>query len=293
MIPKRIAVIGIGSLGGYIATSLSHYSFIKELILIDHDIVETTNFKNSIYTRNQLDMPKVYALQGIITNTNTDIKVTAVNKKYIEGSIDLPTCDLVIDCRDFVHDRMDLIDVRLYISSRHLVIDCRQNVSYTNNYEGSYTDVIERADLVSASINFCQLIRNGRILDIIKNKFRHTIDLDGVSHDLDVRVKEQLDNCDVLYDADVIDEETITNLAVVQHPIMLKNKEKPVDIRIGNVRNPTTQLIPKNTIHELSDLAKIFNPIGQNLPAHMPHFVELIEKENKIIVLILSENGGA
>ena len=44
---RNICVIGIGSLGGYLARNLSELETTKNLLLIDYDTVERENLRNS------------------------------------------------------------------------------------------------------------------------------------------------------------------------------------------------------------------------------------------------------
>ena len=161
---SRVCIIGIGTLGGFIAESLTKIETIEEICIVDFDYIEPRNFKNSIYKPSQLGDFKVDALEEIL-KTNSEIKVTKLNEKYIEGKTKLPShLDLILDCRDFTYDRYGEIDARLYITSRYLIIDCRKVVKYETHQEGSYLTLLSKSDLRNAAFQATHLIENKSII---------------------------------------------------------------------------------------------------------------------------------
>ena len=63
---KRIAILGIGTLGGYVTESLSTLETTEQLIVIDHDIVEIENLKDTIYRQIDIGLLKTDAIYDII-----------------------------------------------------------------------------------------------------------------------------------------------------------------------------------------------------------------------------------
>ena len=59
---SNICVIGLGSLGGYLAKNLSELETMKNLLLIDYDTVEQENIKNSIYSQRDIGKLKTEAI---------------------------------------------------------------------------------------------------------------------------------------------------------------------------------------------------------------------------------------
>ncbi len=135
---SRIAIIGLGTLGGFIAQTISELDFLRKLTLVDFDVIEEKNLINSIYRSCDIGRYKTTALHDIIHEQNRNIEIEIITERYKEYESIIPEVDFIIDCRDHVCDRGEEIDVRLFISSRYLVIDCRKNVSYEQSYEGRY-----------------------------------------------------------------------------------------------------------------------------------------------------------
>ena len=99
---KKVTVIGLGTLGGFLCKHLSELENIKEIVIVDFDKIESRDVYRSIYSISNIGEYKVDALSEII---ESNVTVTKLNKKYIEGKTKIPKSDLVIDCRDFVYDR--------------------------------------------------------------------------------------------------------------------------------------------------------------------------------------------
>ena len=118
---NSIAVIGIGTLGGHLVKCLSELECVKRIVLVDFDVVEPKNISNSIYSPKDIGRFKTDALKELITLGNDDIQIISLNEEFNEGCTEIPSCDLVIDCRDYIYDRGNIIDCRMYISSRFLI----------------------------------------------------------------------------------------------------------------------------------------------------------------------------
>ncbi len=97
---KNIVVLGLGTLGGFIAEAISNLESTEKLVIIDHDVVESKNLRNSIYRQIDIGCPKVEALKDILSYQNPDIEIWAFQTEYVEGVTKLIKEDLVIDCRD-------------------------------------------------------------------------------------------------------------------------------------------------------------------------------------------------
>ena len=150
---KKIAVIGLGTIGGFLVKNLVELDSVESLILIDYDIVEQSNTKNSIYKKSDVGKLKVDCMYDIVRKIDEEIDITCIKEKYIEGETEIEKCDLVIDCRDFTYDRGSEIDIRLYLSARYLVIDCRKDIKYQSHYEGKYIDELTKNDIASVTFN--------------------------------------------------------------------------------------------------------------------------------------------
>ena len=72
---KRVAVIGLGSGGGFVALTLA-MSGVGHFVLIDDDTLEETNIVRHVADRRYLGQPKVEAVADLIRqrNPNADVK---------------------------------------------------------------------------------------------------------------------------------------------------------------------------------------------------------------------------
>jgi len=281
-----IAIIGLGTLGGFVTDSVSELETVEEIVIVDYDQVQEKNLRNSIYKWNDVGKLKTDALFDIIRSKNEDIKITKLNVRFIEEENVLPVCDLVLDCRDFVYDRKELVDVRLYISSRYMIVDCRKNVKYDKHFEGRYTSSLSKSDLRNAANMVLVLIENGVISSSIRDNNVSKFDLDYLK-----QMNQKTD--DVAYDT-VVGEEKLINLRENLLPILKMNKKSDLDVNmcIGE-KNVSVKTIPRGALRSGEDV--IVNLTSMlNLPVIFNNFViSTYEEENKSYVVLIPETGAA
>lgn len=285
MVYKTIAVIGIGTLGGFIANSLSNIETLETLIVIDHDKVEVKNLKNSIYRQIDVGLTKVEALTDILSHKNPDLTIITLNEKFIEGKTKIPLCDLVLDCRDYTYDRRREIDVRLYISSRYLMVDCRKNVKYKIKSEGKYIVQLNKQDLRHAGSLVTMLISNNTIKKLLTDKLVQKYELDYVKH-IDTKA------CDIMYERPAI-EDKFVNLPDTIVPIMEANKTNDVDICVGSPLFPLSEYsIPKNSLQSSTDLVvRLTDAVAtQNFNNFV---ITLSQNRGKYLIELIPETGAA
>lgn len=283
---KSIAIIGIGTLGGFVANAISNLETLEILIVIDHDIVEPKNLKNSIYRQIDVGLTKVEALSDIISHKNKDLTIITSNEKFTEGKTKIPKCDLLLDCRDFTYDRKKEIDIRLYISSRYLMVDCRKNVNYKEKTEGKYIVQLNKEDFRYAGSLTSMLISKNTIDKLIKRQTVQKYELDYVKH-IDTNV------CDIVYE-NQIGEDKFVNLSDNIVPILEANKKSDLDIYIGSSLFPIDQyLIPQNTLKSSTDLViSLTRAISKQ--CEFNNFVVVLHQiENKHLVELIPETGAA
>lgn len=271
----KVAVLGVGGLGGYVVDSLSTLDSVKEIVAYDFDKVEDKNLKNSIYRFNDVGKLKTLALREIVSGRNQNIIITTYDKPFEEGKTYLPKCDLVLDCRDYTFDRTGLIDVRLYISSRYLIVDCRKNVQYEKKYQGRYIEALTKADLKSASQIFLMLIYQNSLEYMIKNQFTNEFDLDFLS-------KNQKPKQDIIYQSQK-GEEKLVNLLDNLPTILDINQKKPIDVFVGSRLFP----IAKHTIPACK-----FNS-AQDVITNLLSFTNLPVQFNSYIIQIYTNKDGS
>jgi hypothetical protein len=137
---KKLGLVGVGSLGGHIAEKIQDH--VDTIYAVDPDIVEERNVRNSIYTEEDINKPKVMALKEKIKRCKI-IPVKADIKM-----IDLPSVDQVIDCRDVVNRNIDT-NVKFSIVGKSLRIDCSE-VHIEEDVPGRYLVELEKPEISQA-----------------------------------------------------------------------------------------------------------------------------------------------
>ena len=307
---KRIAVIGLGTLGGALCKNISEMESIDELVIVDYDILESKNIHNSVYNASQIGEPKVDALKEIIKN---DINVIPLNMKYKEGKTPLPKCDIVVDCRDVVCDRDSEIDVRLYISGKILIIDCRKNVRTIHNYEGSYRRHLSKNELNKAGFFASQIICSEELYHLKQNNIVQRIDLDLLPSIINKAMKKRFDNhIDIIYEA-VDGADRLQCLSENIQPIMNLNKASDINVYIGEreskdiclikplksvdtlLQAPKTKfaVIPQNKLRNSNDLRLALSEIVR-VQHNLVNFIVTVREWNgETFIELLEETGAA
>jgi len=282
---KNVVIIGLGTLGGYIAEAVTNLDSTEKIVIIDHDIVEQKNLKNSIYRQIDIGIPKVEALKDILQQQQPDVEVWAFHVEYKEGITKLPKEDLVIDCRDFTYNRQSEIDARFYISSRYLMADFRKNIKYKQQQAGKYILELSRSDLRHAASIVSMLIHSNTIQSLIKSQSVQKYELDYVKH---------TDSCnyDVVYE-NVVGEEKFVNLPDKIVPIMEMNQKKDVTVFLGSRVYPISEaVIPVKSLLSSSDVISSFSSVVA-CQSDFNNFVVSIFKENGNVFIELIPDTGA
>ena len=285
---RKIVVIGVGSFGGFLCKHLSELELTKQLYIIDDDIVELGNVKNSIYTISQVGDYKVDALEELIQD---DVSVMGFNVPYIEGRTKLPPTDLVIDCRDVVCDRGNQIDTRLSISGRQLIIDCRKNVKCHKKYSGSYSINLSKNEISKAAFFASQIIESYQFDELMKNRLIKTIDLDVLPGIIDKSIKETLENkSDIIYE--VFDQSNrIHGLEEHIDPIMKMNSKRDVMVKVADT--DTSHIITKDSLFTSSDLIEKLTEMVKDQNDFMNYLVVMKKDSGVPYVELIEESGGS
>lgn len=286
---NNICLIGLGTIGGFLAKNLSEIDSIKKLLLIDFDTVEVENIKNSIYSSKDIGKLKTSVICDKLDNKK---RVNVLNEKFIEGKTKIPSFDLILDCRDFTYNRKELIDARLYVSYRSLIIDCRKNVNYEKQHEGKYITRLTKTDLRNASMNVTTLIENGLFEKIVKKGIVYEIPIDFISEN----VQKQLDkNIDVVYDYNDVLEKRLINLNNHYSSIIDINKKSDLVVYLGNKTLPyNSVVVPKNNLRSIQDIIQNFTSLTKNLPYQFNYYIITITNyNNQFYVELLPETGSA
>lgn len=78
---EEIILAGVGGIGSYVAFLLSRLN-IQKLILFDDDIVNTVNLSGQLYSLNDVNQSKVFALSSMLMDYSNFRKTITVNRKY-------------------------------------------------------------------------------------------------------------------------------------------------------------------------------------------------------------------
>ena len=109
----RVAVFGIGGVGGYTVEALAR-SGIGAIDVIDNDTVSVSNINRQILaTHSTVGMPKVEAAKRRILDINPDCVVTAHRVFYTPetaGAFDFTKYDYIVDAIDTVTGKLALVE---------------------------------------------------------------------------------------------------------------------------------------------------------------------------------------
>ena len=108
----RVAVFGLGGVGGYVVEALAR-SGIGHLELIDHDTISLTNLNRQILaTRDTIGMDKAEVAAQRVAAIDPDIEVTARKIFYLPetaNAFDFTRYDYVVDAIDTVTGKLMLV----------------------------------------------------------------------------------------------------------------------------------------------------------------------------------------
>lgn len=108
---KRVTIVGVGGVGGYVATLLARAG-VEKMRIIDFDTVSPSNFNRQVVAfKGNEGRLKVEALKDILLSINEDIEVDAVAQKLDKDNVSslLKNSDIVVDAIDIVKDKVALI----------------------------------------------------------------------------------------------------------------------------------------------------------------------------------------
>jgi len=288
---NNICIIGAGTIGGFLTYNLYHSEISKSFTIFDYDTVELKNIRNSIYTKKDIGKLKTDA---IFKKLDEPSNVIIRNEKFIEGATKNLLSDLVIDCRDFIYDRKNIIDLRLYISGKNLVLDCRKNIKKDFHHEGQYTESLSKIDIHNASLNASILISNGLIKDLINNQLVHHIPLDSTCKIAKQIIQNNKNKDDIIYDFTSLDKKLL-NLHENYTSIIKINKYNDITIYLGSKSQYyQSKVIPKLKFKTINDIISECSLLMNKIPYHFNSYILSINSDsNQYFIELLPETGGA
>jgi hypothetical protein len=308
---KTIGIIGVGSLGGFTANAISYLDEVKKLYLIDHDKVLKKNLQNSIFREKDVDRLKVDVIEELIECRGKEIikfprrfieinksdqnkikenecnlldEITFNTEKNIENENLLNECDLILDCRDFTYDRYSSKICRFYISSRYLIIDCRNNIKYSKKIQGKYLTNISKNDIGTASNIISSLVENRMIFQMIENQSIKEFNLDYLK-------RKDLNYCDLNC---IIKNIKLINLNKFKNEINNLKINDEIMISIGSKDYPI--FIKKIKIIENFKIDQIiFELLEENKLNNLfnTYVVSFLKINNEYFLELLPETGAA
>ncbi|MBQ3799854.1 MAG: tRNA threonylcarbamoyladenosine dehydratase [Treponema sp.] len=109
---SRVAVFGVGGVGGYVCEALAR-SGVGSFLIVDDDVVSLSNINRQIIaTERTLGMYKVDVMADRMRDINPAVRVDARRLFFSEenkGEFDLASCDYVVDAIDSVPSKVALI----------------------------------------------------------------------------------------------------------------------------------------------------------------------------------------
>ena len=110
---SRVAVFGVGGVGGYVVEALAR-SGVGAIDLIDKDVVSLSNINRQIIAlHSTVGRPKTEVMAERIQDINPDIRVHTHNVFYLPGTaaqFDFSQYDYVVDAIDTVAGKITLIE---------------------------------------------------------------------------------------------------------------------------------------------------------------------------------------
>lgn len=108
----RVAVFGVGGVGGYAVEALAR-SGVGTLYLYDDDTVSESNLNRQIAAlHSTLGQPKAEVMARRVRDINPDCQVEAIRMFYLPSNadqVDLTQYDYVVDCIDTVTAKLELV----------------------------------------------------------------------------------------------------------------------------------------------------------------------------------------
>ena len=112
LLRAKIAVFGVGGVGGYCVEALAR-SGLSTLHIYDDDTVSVSNLNRQIVAlHSTIGMPKAQAMANRVKDINPNCDVQAIRMFYLPQNadeVDLSLYDYVVDCIDTVSAKLELI----------------------------------------------------------------------------------------------------------------------------------------------------------------------------------------
>lgn len=110
----RVAVFGLGGVGGYVVEALARAG-VGALDLIDHDTIGTTNINRQIFaTHSTIGMSKAQAAADRVKDIDPSIRVTVHETFYLPDTAE----QFDFACYDYIVDAIDTVTGKLMLAQQ-------------------------------------------------------------------------------------------------------------------------------------------------------------------------------
>ena len=144
----RIHIIGCGSVGSTIAELLARYGF-TQFVLYDFDTVSSHNIVNQMFFNEQIETPKVDAVEEVLKAINPDVRVLKMRKGWTGQNLS----GYVFLCLDNIELRKEICEANFYNENITGVFDVRTGLTNAQAYFSTW-DTEEAKSWLISTMNF-------------------------------------------------------------------------------------------------------------------------------------------
>lgn len=128
----KVGIAGAGGLGSNCAFNLVRSGF-KKFKIVDFDVIEPSNLNRQFYFQDQLNVPKVEALEQNLKRINPDLEIEAVQLKISQENIKelFNDCEVVVEAFDKVMYKTLIVET--FFSSGKLLVSASGLAGWGNS----------------------------------------------------------------------------------------------------------------------------------------------------------------
>jgi sulfur carrier protein ThiS adenylyltransferase len=129
-----VGIAGAGGLGSNCAVNLVRSGFIN-FIIVDFDVIESSNLNRQFYFYNQIGKPKVETLQANLLSINPNLQLKILQQRIEETNVAsiFETCHIVVEAFD--QSKYKKMIVEQYIQSDKFIVSASGIAGWANSDE--------------------------------------------------------------------------------------------------------------------------------------------------------------
>ncbi|MBS1266259.1 MAG: SAMP-activating enzyme E1 [Candidatus Woesearchaeota archaeon] len=101
---KKVTIVGLGALGSNSANLLVRAG-IQNLNIVDRDIVQLSNLQRTLFTEQNIGLPKCVCLKNYLLKINSNININSHATDLNHKNIEIIRSDIILDCTDNLETR--------------------------------------------------------------------------------------------------------------------------------------------------------------------------------------------